>query len=120
MKLKALYLLLCLLGTILPYWQFVPWVIAHHGISLSLFFQELFSTRIGAFFGMDVFVSAIVLIVFMTVESSRAGIRKRWLPVLALILVGVSLALPMFLYMRERQLEEGSPAIRPRGGLTSA
>jgi len=105
MKVKTLYLVLCFVGAILPYWQFVPWIIAHHGIPLSLFFQELFSTRIGAFFGMDVFVSAIVLIVFMRAESSRAGIRRRWLPVIALLLVGVSLALPMFLYMRELALE---------------
>jgi Terpene cyclase DEP1 len=31
-----------------------------------------------------------------------------WLPVLALLLVGVSLALPMFLYMRELQLERSN------------
>jgi hypothetical protein len=108
MKPKTLYLLLCLLGAALPYWQFIPWVVAHHGIPLSLFFRELFANRISAFFGMDVIVSAVVLVVFMRVEGSRLGIRRRWLPVLALLLVGVSLALPMFLYMREIQSDEGA------------
>jgi hypothetical protein len=108
MRLKTLYLLLCVLGAVLPYWQFVPWVAAHHGVPMSLFFRELFANRISAFFGMDVIVSALVLVVFMRVESSRLGIRKRWLPVLALLLVGVSLALPMFLYMREIQSERGT------------
>ena len=26
MKLKTIYLVLCVLGLVLPYWQFVPWV----------------------------------------------------------------------------------------------
>jgi hypothetical protein len=108
MKWKMVYLILCVLGAVLPYWQFVPWMAAHHGIPLSLFFSELFANRISAFFGMDVFVSAAVLLVFMRVESGRLGIRRRWLPLLALLAVGVSLALPMFLYMRELQLESSN------------
>jgi Protein of unknown function DUF2834 len=107
-KPKTIYLLLCVLGAVLPYWQFVPWIVAHHGVPMSLFIRELFANRISAFFGMDVIVSAVVLVVFMRVEGSRLGIRRRWLPILALLLVGVSLALPMFLYMREVQSEQGS------------
>jgi hypothetical protein len=105
MKLKTIYLALCFVGTLLPYWQFVPWVVAH-GMNLPLFVRELFVNRISAFFGMDVLVSAVALIVFMRVESARLSIRQRWLPVLAVLTVGVSLALPMFLYMREARLEQ--------------
>jgi hypothetical protein len=100
MKPKNLYLGLCFVGFLLPYWQFVPWV-ALHGLNLAQFARELFANRIGAFFGMDVLVSAIVLLVFMRVESRRVVIRFRWLPIMALLLVGVSLALPLFLYLRE-------------------
>jgi uncharacterized protein DUF2834 len=105
MKPKAIYLVLCFAGALLPYWQFVPWVVAH-GMNLPLFVRELFVNRISAFFGMDVLVSAVVLIVFMRVENARLNIRQRWLPVLAILLVGVSLALPLFLYMREVRLEQ--------------
>jgi len=105
MKPKTIYLALCFVGVLLPYWQFVPWFM-QHGLNLSLFVRELFANRIGAFFGMDVVVSAVVLIVFMRIESARLTIRRRWLPVLAVLLVGVSLALPMFLYMREAKLEQ--------------
>jgi Terpene cyclase DEP1 len=104
MKPKTIYLVLCFAGVVLPYWQFVPWVM-QHGMNLSLFVRELFANRIGAFFGIDVLASAVVLIVFMRVESARLTIRRRWLAVLAVLLVGVSLALPMFLYMREVKLE---------------
>jgi AcrR family transcriptional regulator len=105
MKPKAMYLALCSVGAVLPYWQFIPWVM-QHGMNLPLFVHELFVNRISAFFGMDVLVSAVVLIAFMRVESRRVAIPRRWLPVLALLAVGVSLALPMFLYVRELRLEQ--------------
>ena len=102
MKPKAIYLALCLLGTILTYWQFLPWVV-EHGLNLRLLVQELFVNRISAFFGMDVIMSAVTLVVFLRIEGSRQRIKARWLPILALLTVGVSLALPLFLYMREAQ-----------------
>jgi hypothetical protein len=101
MKPKTLYLVLCVAGVVVPYWQFVPWVM-QHGLNLPLFARELFSTRIGAFFGMDVVVSAVTLLVFTRIESARLGIRHRWLVLVAVLTVGVSLGLPLFLYMRER------------------
>jgi Terpene cyclase DEP1 len=104
MKPKTLYLVLCFAGLLLPYWQFIPWVL-QHGLNLSLFVRELFANRIGAFFGMDVIVSAVALLVFARIESARLGIRRRWLVVVAVVTVGVSLALPLFLYLRESELE---------------
>jgi putative effector of murein hydrolase len=112
MKPKTLYLLLCVAGLALPYWQFVPWV-AQHGLNLRLFVQQLFANRIGGFFGMDVLVSALVLIIFMSVERARVKLRRgRWLPALALLSVGVSLALPLYLYLRELSLEHSGGGIR--------
>jgi len=78
-------------------------------MNLPLFARELFANRIGAFFGMDVLVSVVALVVFMRVERARLSIRRRWLPVLGLLTVGVSLGLPLFLYLRESTLEEIKP-----------
>ena len=108
MKPKTLYLALCFLGFLLPYWQFVPWL-AEHGLNLALFARELFVNRISAFFGMDVH-SAVALIGFIRVEGRRLNVGQRWLPVLATLLVGVSLGLPLFLYLRELKLESSRPA----------
>ena len=112
MRLRHVYLVLCIAGAILPYWKLVPWV-AEHGLNLSLLCAELFSTRIGAFFGLDVIVSAVVLFVFVATEGRRHGLRQLWLPILGTLLVGVSLGLPLFLYLRERQLES-TPNPQPR------
>jgi len=104
MKPKTLYLALCFLGAVLPYWKFLPWL-AEHGLNPALFGQELFANRISGFFALDVIVSAVVLLVLIRVESSRLGVRRWWLPIIATLTVGVSLGLPLFLYMRERRLE---------------
>jgi len=106
MKLKTIYLVLCVLGVVLPYAQFVPWLMANRlNMPLFFFFQQLFANRIGAFFGMDVLVSAAALLVFSSNEGRRLHMTGRWLPLIAVLTVGVSLGLPLFLYMRERKLE---------------
>ena len=104
MRMRHVYLILCAAGTILPYWKLVPWI-REHGLNVSLLFAELFSTRIGAFFGLDVIASALTLFVFILFESRRAHVPHRWLPILGTLLVGVSLGLPLFLFLRQRQLD---------------
>lgn len=110
MKPKTLYLVLLFAGTILPYWQFVPWL-AEHGLNIRLFLQQLFANRISTFFALDVIISAVVLIYFIAVEGSRVRIRSTWAPVLATLLVGGSCGLPLFLYLREKALEGGRTAV---------
>jgi hypothetical protein len=104
MERKSAYLILCVLGLLLSYSQFIPWVAAN-GLNLPLFFQQLFANRIGAFFGMDVFVSAAVFLAFVFLENLRAPIPGRWWLLVATLTVGVSLGLPLFLYLREQKLE---------------
>jgi hypothetical protein len=99
---RWIYLSLALVGAVLPYSQFLPWL-AEHGPDLPLLLTELFSTRAGAFFGLDVLVSAVVLIAFIRREGARRKMSMLWLPVAATCLVGVSCGLPLFLYLRERQ-----------------
>jgi hypothetical protein len=109
MRLKATYIVLCFVGLLLPYSQFIPWLVVH-GVNIDLFVKHLFSNRVSAFFAVDVFVSAVVLIVFINSENSRLRAHERWLPIIALLTVGVSLAFPLFLYMRELKVEDRRPA----------
>lgn len=104
MKPRSIYLVFCVFGIALPYWQLVPWVVAQHGIPLGLFARELFANHISGFFGMDVLVSAVVLIFFIRREGRRLGVRHVWLPIVGTLTVGVSLGLPLFLYLREAAL----------------
>lgn len=102
---QTVYLILCILGTILPYSQFVPFLV-EHGLNLQVFFEQLFVNRISSFFGMDLIVSSLVLWIFVFWEGSRLGMKNLWVYVASNLLVGVSLGLPLFLLMRQRQLEK--------------
>jgi hypothetical protein len=104
MRPKHVYLSLCVLGLLLPYSQFVPFL-REHGLDLRLIGEQLFANRISSFFGLDVIVSSVVLWIFVRVEGRRLAMRRRWLPLVALLTVGVSLALPLFLYLREARQE---------------
>jgi Terpene cyclase DEP1 len=104
MRPKHGYLVLCLLGTVLPYTQFIPFL-HQHGLNLGLFFDQLFANRIAGFFGWDVIVSSVVLWVFVVVDGRRHGVRHLWAPIAGNLAVGVSLGLPLFLYLREARLE---------------
>jgi hypothetical protein len=101
-RVASLYLAVAAAGIVLPYSQFIPFL-RDHGLDLRLFVEQLFATRISAFFGLDVVVSAVALWTFVFVEGRRSGMRRLWVPITATLTVGVSLGLPLFLYMRERR-----------------
>ena len=105
MKPTHMYLTLCFLGFALPYSQFVPWLM-ENGLHMKYFVQQLFANRVEGFFGLDVLVSAIVLLRFVSYESRRLRMRARWAPIISTLLVGVSLGFPLFLYLRELALEK--------------
>jgi uncharacterized protein DUF2834 len=104
MSSRTVYLLLCVAGTLLPYSQFVPFAL-EHGIDLQLFVRQLFANQISRFFACDVIVSSVVLWTFVVLESRRARIHHLWAPIVASLTVGVSLGLPLFLYLRERSVD---------------
>ena len=104
MKARHFYLICCVVGLLLPYSQFAPWLL-EHGFNVTLFFGELFANRISAFFAMDVIVSAIVLIWFIQSEGKRSGVQLLWLPTIGTLVVGVSFGFPLFLFLRQVTLD---------------
>jgi len=51
----------------------VPWII-EHGPNFEVLARQLFANRVSAFFGLDVLVSAIVLLRFISVEGKRLAV----------------------------------------------
>lgn len=96
---KYVYLALFIIGTIVPYIAFIPWVI-DHGLDISRLVEELFANRISAFFGLDVIVSTVVFWVFINWEGKRLRVPL-WPPIIASLTIGVSSGLPLFLFLRE-------------------
>jgi hypothetical protein len=107
MRPRHIYLGLCVLGFLVPNSLFFPWLVAY-GLNPQRFVQDLFANGVSAFFGMDVVISAVVLTAFIFIEGARIGLARRWLPIVAACLVGVSLGLPLFLYQRQAHLDRAA------------
>jgi hypothetical protein len=104
MSRKKVYLTLCVLGVLLPYSHFLPWLL-EHGLDLPLFFRALHANRVSEFFAADVTVSAAAVLALLAFERRGIG-AYWWLPVIGLFIAGVSLALPLLLYLREAHRPE--------------
>jgi hypothetical protein len=102
-KPKHLYACLCVAGVLLPYSRLAPWL-WRNGLDVPALWRDLFVNGIAASFGLDVIVSAVVLWVFAGVEDQRLGTRLWPAVVLATLTAGVSLGLPLYLYLREGKL----------------
>jgi uncharacterized protein DUF2834 len=107
MRTRHFYLGLALLGLFIPNSAFWPWFLAH-GLDPQRFVNDLFANGVSAFFGLDVILSALALTAFVLIEGKRLGLQRRWLPIVATGVVGVSLGLPLFLYQRQVHLERAA------------
>ncbi len=94
---KRLYLGLAAAGLIIPYSQFIPFLL-ENGVNIGLIFHEITAYRISAFAWLDVVVTAIVVIA--AVLDEREGIPRWWAAVVATLLVGPSCGLPLYMYLR--------------------
>jgi hypothetical protein len=92
------------MGTIVPWVAFLPFL-HEHGPDPGAFVRQLFGTPISGFFGWDVICSSLVLWAFVAIEGRRLTVRGLWMPIAGTLVVGVSLGLPLFLYLRELRRE---------------
>jgi len=104
MKAKHLYLILAVIGFVGPYYFFIAFLKAH-GLDGKAFIHELFGTPISTFFAVDLLLSSVVFVRYLRQEASRYRISRWWLYLVALLTVGLSFALPLFLYVRETHIE---------------
>jgi hypothetical protein len=106
MTTKHLYLVLALLGLAAPYYFFISFLLAH-GPDGPAFLQQLFATPISTFFAVDLVISCVVFVLLLRQESARYAIENWWVYLVALLTVGLSFALPLFLYVRQSRIETG-------------
>jgi hypothetical protein len=79
---------------------------AEDGFNLPSLIQPLFANNFMKGVAMDLTISVIVFWVYVFVEANKLQMKTPWVYLLATLLVGLSFAFPLFLYFRERKLEE--------------
>ncbi|MGZ9223181.1 MAG: DUF2834 domain-containing protein [Anaerolineales bacterium] len=106
---KNIYLILAIIGFIAPYYFFLQ-ISPENGSDLPSLIQPLFANNLLRGVAMDLTISVIVFWFFMFTEANKLRMKNPWVYLAATLLVGLSFALPLFLYFRERQLEISKPA----------
>ena len=101
MSRKNIFLALTVIGFIAPYYFFLQ----VREFDLNALFQQFAASRILSGTAMDLLVSVFVFWFFMFTEAKKLDMQNSWVYLLATFLVGLSFALPLFLYFRERKLE---------------
>ena len=100
MHIRNLYLILAVLGALVP-WAFFAGFFAAHGIGGD-FVGALFANGAAGGFTADLLISSLVFWVFIAREGRRCGMGRLWAYVLVNLLIGLSCALPLFFWFRER------------------
>ena len=96
------YLLLAVVGAAVPL-TIAGIFLADEGLDLGEFVDQLFETTISTMAFADLAISSLVFLFWSWHEARRVGIRPWWPFVAANLLVGLSFALPLFLFFRERR-----------------
>lgn len=107
MKSRSFYLVLALAGLIAPYSQYVPYV-AEKGLRFSDLWTMLWVNPIVNFYAADLFMTAIIVTVFMVVEGRRIRLPYWWVGIVLNFGIGLAVGLPIFLYLRAQHLEINS------------
>lgn len=105
MSAKNIFLLLAVAGTLIPIYFFLPFFLSDE-ITAANFLGQISESPVAAFFAWDVVISLLVTWGLVMTEGQRLKMKNLWVYLIFGLLVGVSLALPAFLYQREIILEK--------------
>lgn len=98
---KNIYLVLAVLGGLIPYLFFFQFF-QIEGLNLPLFIKSLFVNGAAGGFSSDLLFTSFVFWLFMFVESKNSDNPKPYLFIIFNLTIGLSCALPAYLYARDR------------------
>lgn len=99
--LRMVYLLLALIGAMVPMWHLLPWLAAHGGsaVAMGTVWFENGATKALTW---DLILSVVALTLWIVAETR---VRRNWIALLAIpatFFIGVSYGLPLYLFLRTR------------------
>ena len=96
---KKLFLALCILGVVLPYYQLYHFLLENNW-SMSGFWSDIYSNHAISMITMDITVAATAYMFFIIYQFSNKKIQLKCFIkyMLSLFLVGFSLSMPLYLY----------------------
>jgi len=101
MSMKTTYLILAVTGAIVPYLFFLQYF-GEAGYGLSTFATALFANGAAGGFTADLLISSLVFWLFVFQQRSRGHGPNPAAFIVLNLLIGLSCALPAYLYAREK------------------
>ena len=99
MTVRNLYLAAAIVGTLIP-WLFFGTFFAQNGLNIPL--HSLFVNGAAGGFSADVLISIPIFWLWSWRDAARHNVARWWLVLPASFFVGLSLSLPLYLYLREK------------------
>lgn len=96
---RKTWILIAVLGTVVPFYYLVPFFM-EHGANTSLFVELLFANSISRFFAVDLIISSMAFLLWSFFDSRKNNVTGWWMVLVANFLVGLSLALPLYFFKR--------------------
>ena len=106
MSRSTIFLTLAVIGAVAPWFFFMKFFGAEG--PGGDFVGALFVNGAAGGFTADLLITSWVFWIFLFSEGGRVGVGKLWLYVVLNLLIGLSCALPLFLWAREKALAQTS------------
>ena len=104
---KTVYLAAAVIGAVLP-WLFFGSYFAANGPNPVAFVRSLYVNGAAGGFATDIMLSIAVFWVWSFLDARALGVKRWWIVIPCGCCVGLSLALPAYLYLREGAKGSGS------------
>ena len=97
---RNVYLIGAIVGTVVPYYFFIQFFLKH-GIDLVGFLEALFANGASGGFAADIIISSAMFWSYLASKKEP----MLWMYVVLNLTIGLSCALPLYLYLNSRESE---------------
>ena len=105
--LKWVYLVLALLGAVLPTLANIEFAKSYGpSFDIQLFIELANSNPASQSLSRDLFIGSSAIFIWIISESKRLQMKNLWVVILTTFTIAFSFSAPLFLYLRELRIEE--------------
>jgi hypothetical protein len=104
--LGTFYLLAFLVGTFVPLYFVYGFIQESGGVNLPLFIAQLFENKASSTFSADLLICSFIFWVFMAYDKRSKNLPGIFYFIVLNLTIGLSSALPLYLYFRERAYQK--------------
>ena len=105
--LKWVYLVLAILGAVLPTLANIDFVKSYGpSFDIQLFIELANNNAASRSLSRDLFIGSTAILVWIVSESKRLDMRNLWVVILTTFTIAFAFSAPLFLFLRELRIEE--------------